>query len=525
LAAFQVDYEGTGDSSGYQDDPLRMEAWKGSVNAAVDVMRTSGARHVSLVGMRLGANLAASVCEVCRPDELVLWDPCDSGRAYLHEQDVFRALYEASRYGPATAPSAGAPPRGQSQVEVLGAVYGPETVQAVRQLGIGPTPVALAGHILALLRPEKAPARAVQAQLLASGAELADAVGQDATLGLWRSQLFVPQSTISTIVEWLSRAAGPERVPMNVPVLGTAYIPARKGGGVVEEVVHFGPNHLFGIVTRSGSGPFALTAVLLNSGTVDHAGPGRLWVEVARSWAGTGLQVVRFDSSGIGDSQPRADRPPDVVYGPEALEDVAEVVKAVSPGHCSEVVLAGLCSGAYHSLRLGAELGVGGVLAVNPVFWGRSRGPVAPGWVHERACGPHPAVGATTGQPRAFAHRMLRSADNRFNAVTRHLPDEMRWWFIKRTGMWQRPAPVLKRLVHRGVDTFVVCGRSEAMALCRGERATFRRLESRRGFQMEVLPGIDHSLLIQAARDQVLHDLTEHVVALAHNTTKARAPS
>ena len=102
FAVLHIDYDGTGDSSGTDDDPERVEAWRRSVSDAVDLMRVGGARHVSLVGMRLGATLAASVSVDCKPDLLVLWDPCDSGRSYLREQAVLRLVYEAGdKIGPA----------------------------------------------------------------------------------------------------------------------------------------------------------------------------------------------------------------------------------------------------------------------------------------------------------------------------------------------------------------------------------------------------------------------------------------
>ena len=217
FAVLHIDYDGTGDSSGTEDDPERVEAWRGSVSAAVDLMRVGGARHVSLVGMRLGATLAASVSVDCKPDALVLWDPCDSGRSYLREQAVLRLVYEAGENGPATygdAPSTRDDDPGK--VETLGTVYGPETVRAMSELTIGAVPDVLAGRVLALLRPEHAPNRSVLDRLSELGAELVDAVEQERMLSVSYSQLFVPQGTLDTIVKWLSQNAATEMVPLKV---------------------------------------------------------------------------------------------------------------------------------------------------------------------------------------------------------------------------------------------------------------------------------------------------------------------
>ena len=144
------------------------------------------------------------------------------------------------------------------------------------------------------------------------------------------------------------------------------------GEEVAEEITYLGPGRLFGRISRppaapaSGPGP-GTTVVLLNSGRIDHVGPGRLWVELARSRAAGGLRVVRVDLSGLGDSPARPEHPAGLVYSPAALDDVAEVTRAVSPLDPSAVVLMGLCSGAWHSVQAALAGGARGVVAINLV--------------------------------------------------------------------------------------------------------------------------------------------------------------
>ncbi len=93
VAALRFDYDGTGDSAGAQDDPDRVEAWLASVGAAVDRVRAGGAAPVVLVGMRVGATLAAvAAARRADVDGVVLWDPCASGRSYLPRAAGARAL-------------------------------------------------------------------------------------------------------------------------------------------------------------------------------------------------------------------------------------------------------------------------------------------------------------------------------------------------------------------------------------------------------------------------------------------------
>lgn len=86
-AGFHVlrfDYFGTGDSAGepWEGTP---DQWLEDAATAVDELRdTAGVRAVSLVGMRLGAVLAARLAASRRDiDRLVLWDPVIRGADHL----------------------------------------------------------------------------------------------------------------------------------------------------------------------------------------------------------------------------------------------------------------------------------------------------------------------------------------------------------------------------------------------------------------------------------------------------------
>ncbi len=93
LCVLRFDYDGTGDSAGDDTDPDRVASWTASVRSALAVVRAMAPIPLSLVGMRVGAMLAAMVAESEEGiDSLVLWDPVVSGRAYLNEQRALSAL-------------------------------------------------------------------------------------------------------------------------------------------------------------------------------------------------------------------------------------------------------------------------------------------------------------------------------------------------------------------------------------------------------------------------------------------------
>ncbi|HEY6551982.1 MAG TPA: alpha/beta hydrolase, partial [Vicinamibacteria bacterium] len=83
----RFDYYGCGDSGGtaLEGD---LDQWTSDVGAAIDEARDgSGLDRVSLVGLRLGAALAARA-SVRRTDldRVVFWEPVVDGRGHLEEQ-------------------------------------------------------------------------------------------------------------------------------------------------------------------------------------------------------------------------------------------------------------------------------------------------------------------------------------------------------------------------------------------------------------------------------------------------------
>jgi pimeloyl-ACP methyl ester carboxylesterase len=98
----RFDYFGTGDSGG---DPSEADltGWQSDLDAAVEaVADIAGATRVALIGLRVGANVAASAAlrAPARTEALVLWDPVVSGAEYLRELQTTAPINELS----ATAP-------------------------------------------------------------------------------------------------------------------------------------------------------------------------------------------------------------------------------------------------------------------------------------------------------------------------------------------------------------------------------------------------------------------------------------
>ena len=82
----RFDWFGTGDSAGDPEE-AHVSVWLEDFGAALDEVRELvAAPEVSVIGLRLGASLAAVGAAEHDVDNLVLWDPVVSGAAFLAEQ-------------------------------------------------------------------------------------------------------------------------------------------------------------------------------------------------------------------------------------------------------------------------------------------------------------------------------------------------------------------------------------------------------------------------------------------------------
>lgn len=135
-----------------------------------------------------------------------------------------------------------------------------------------------------------------------------------------------------------------------------------------EEAVLFGNRRsLVGVVTDppETAQDYHLPAIiLLNAGIVHHVGPNRLSVKIARHLAALGYVVLRFDFSGIGDSQAREDHLP---FAQSAVSETQEAMHYMRAARGAErFVLVGLCSGADIAFQTaGCNACIVGVVLLN----------------------------------------------------------------------------------------------------------------------------------------------------------------
>lgn len=510
LCVLRFDYDGTGDSAGGPHDPGRVEAWLGSVAAALGAVRATGVPGTALVGMRIGATLAGvAAARDGDVDALVLWDPVASGRAYLAEQ---RALSALAFDGPTA--------RDDGAVETPGMRFDAATARDLAGVDLVRTPGPLARKILVLTRsgrPEGRLGTRLDLPYVAWG----EATGQDRLMDVGSPHQVLPVAAIERVAGWVGAAAPAAPVPLRLPAAaGTATVGHTVDGApVVERPVALGPARLFGMVTEVPGRATGPAVLFVNVANEHRLGPARLWVELARRWAAAGVRSCRMDLSGLGDSPVRhPGQARFVTRAPEAFDDVRDACRALTPHDPSDVVLVGLCASGYQVLDSAFDVLPRGVVAVNPILSFRPPEVAGGGGVDPRR---HAAIPRRPATQALHGNGPIVGLRHRVPRLATRVRDVVEGIEGLTAPASQRPAVWLAELVGRGVDVLVVCGEREARPIrLSGSSRRFRRLERTGRYRLDLVPGLEHGLLRSDQREEVAVRLGDHVLGL----TGHRAP-
>jgi alpha-beta hydrolase superfamily lysophospholipase len=365
----RFDYHGTGNSAGEPDEPDRVDAWLASIGQTVAAARAVAATDaVALVGFRLGATLALqAAARFHSVDRLVLWSPFHSGKAYLRELRAFARLSVRDNVPDASK---------GGDIEAAGFVLTEAAAAALADVDLLSMTKAPAGEVLLVDRDDRPVDARLAERLRALGSRVTSVQPAGTAEALAEpGAAKVPEHIFDDITGWLGqwRPAKSERAAAFDESL---FAPAAESGtGYGERVVQFGDGErLFGVITEPCVETNPDTAIVfLNTGCEYNVGPHRLYVPLARHWALRGYLTLRFDLGGIGDSQPPPGQPENLPYPDHALDDVRAAVALVRgrPG-IRRVILAGLCSGAWHAFRAACEgVLVEAIFLVNtPLFLG-----------------------------------------------------------------------------------------------------------------------------------------------------------
>jgi pimeloyl-ACP methyl ester carboxylesterase len=377
----RFDYHGTGDSAGVDEDPDRYATWLANLRSAIDWMRGElGCAEVSVIGLRLGAALAAQVAVEDPLADLVLWAPVVKGRAYVREMKAVSAM-DQDPAGP-------------------GNVLMPEGIVLTQQTAEELSAIDLLG-----IHPWCGRALIVDRDDMPSGAKLLDHLrhlgietqhiappGYAAMMAVpYRTE--VPHRAIAEIVAWMRGGLTGQTGPGSTedPAWPTEAILASAPGNAVRERavrVCRDPN-LFGIFCEPATPPpegvvSSPAIILCNNGSHYHTGPARFYIAISRSLAGRGFRCLRMDFHGHGDSVTSDLARENESYPATGFRDIDLAMKFLQREFgVRQIILMGHCAGAYYAFQSAAQLtdpGLVECILINPdtFYWQEGMIPDSP---------------------------------------------------------------------------------------------------------------------------------------------------
>ena len=505
FAVLRFDYAGTGDSAGAGDEEA-LGAWRASIRQALTFVRRLGLERTGLVGLRLGATLAAfEAAADGNVDAVALWDPCASGRSFVREQRALRAV-SIEQESPSSEES--------GSTELLGWVLGPTACRQLESLRLDDLELPLAGRSMLLTRDDRPLGPVLRRWREHPSFECGEAAGQKDLIDVLPNLSVVPWETVTLLRRWFERSMAGRWRPVDLATRSEALIEADEDVTVCERAARLGHLGLFAMVCEPLGERSAATVVFLNAGIMHHIGPARLWVTLSRQLAARGIRAIRLDLSGLGESPVRPGQRPHLVHPLEAMDDVALAFEGLGLAP-NDVVLAGLCSGAYHAIEAGLRFPLRGVCAVNPILVFDP-----PEVVEGAALDPQRQAVAPF---RGWIRHLRRFS--RLAAWGEHRAPAGLWWLIDRLGLQANPACSFQELAERAVPLALVCGEVEARPFLRRARWTMRSLLAQGALSLDLLEESDHALFGAAARGRAVRHILDRLSALATSGAVTARPA
>jgi alpha/beta superfamily hydrolase/pimeloyl-ACP methyl ester carboxylesterase len=381
VTTFRMEYQGVGDSSGLDTDPDRLQKWLDSIEQTVKFLKEKcNIQKMSLLGLRMGATLANIVSNKIEIENLMCWVPVVEGRRYIREM---LALQKTGENADLDVDS--------TTLEGGGFLITRETMNELLSLSLTKT-IPNAKHVF-LFNTDDLP---IPNQLIEEWSNQ-NFQFTHLTLSGYASMMATPHNSkipLFAIEEITSIKFSGNELDKNIFLDLKKYQQTRfdcytyatsakesmdAGGGFpITEILCQIPNTpLFGILSLpllrdTESKP---TILLLNSGSVHRVGPSRNYVYITRELLSLGFKVFRLDFLGLGDSiNPNLDKENDP-YMPEALENIQQTICHLKENYSiNEVILMGVCSGAYSSFQFALhknEEVVHEIIPINPLtfYW------------------------------------------------------------------------------------------------------------------------------------------------------------
>ncbi|MFH6783862.1 MULTISPECIES: alpha/beta fold hydrolase [Methylobacterium] len=513
-ATLRFDYPGQGDSR----DP----AAGSEIPAALDAIRAgiaflrerAGAEEIVVVGLRLGATLAALSGEEI--DRLVMLAPFPNGKAYRREMAMQSRLIDVM---PDRTPM----PQEPDSLMVGSFLLEAQALADLARLDLAAAQRAPAPRIL-LLGPK---VDTLAARYRALGSEVEAGPFPDLTQ-LVSDPLFsrTPDQTFALVRDFAAADAPlPASLPASLPVVPVPEPCRFADAAWQEEVSRFGPG-LVGILCRPQGTWSGDTVLVVNSGRNPRAGHGRQTTQLARRLAASGIASFRFDLRGIGDSAGRPDGSLPL-YAADSVADVTAATDHLAASGFTPGVVLGVCSGAYQAFRaLAGDSRLRAAVLVNLYRFALKPGTdvetmVRDTFRHSQSYMARAREGRIwrrilTGDLSLakVARALLRDGAARLDRWTTRMP----WRTLQRTSVAGQVAAIRRRgaricMIYSADDLGIPTvaahfGTSEA------------RVARRLGYPVEILEGTDHNLSRAVDQDRIF-TIIQRVVREARQQARA----
>ena len=364
----RFDYSGTGDSQGSPRDPELLASWLRSIHHAVDFLRNkSGVARVSLFGILLGATLAAHAASQ-RKDihALLLWAPYISGKNFLRAVKLQSSVITANTDNIHPADWC------DGDSEAFGFLLTKEFSQALSTINLNKISEAPCKQAYLFARDTSSNEGKLAKVLSELNTELTfeDTAVED--LSAITAGMQIPTAINQKIISWLQDKE--KQSSTNAIQSSSAPMPLEQQyatDSFSEEVVFLDHHEkLFSIITHPPKEIGNNTGILLVNGGSNHrVGINRNYTEWARAWAAQGYTVTRMDICGLGDTPPQKGQARNTLYLDTTLEEVQVNIEHLrNTLGLQKIVVAGLCGGAYQSLRFAlTSQKIDGILLINPL--------------------------------------------------------------------------------------------------------------------------------------------------------------
>lgn len=201
--SLRFDYSGTGDSAGDADD-VDLDQWQADIRTAIGELRErSGVGTFCLIGLRLGASLAAMVAtDQHDVTSLVLWDPVVNGGSYIEQT---AAEHQAAIWRFFAQPKEGAV--GSRPTELLGFPISPRMLDQISAIDLLQTRRRPARSVLIAESHTGEPAQLLRDHLQSLAADVD--YQHIPCFRIWTETVdkgLVPSQVIAAIVDKLSEA-------------------------------------------------------------------------------------------------------------------------------------------------------------------------------------------------------------------------------------------------------------------------------------------------------------------------------